>query len=437
MKKVAFNTLGCKVNQYDTEAMTELFEQEGYEVVGFDSIADVYVINTCTVTGLSDRKSRQIIRRAKKNNEDAIIIVAGCYAQTAPEKVKELPEVDLIIGTSNRNRIVEYVRQFEKGTQNISLVEDIMKVREYEDLNVTTYKGQTRAFIKIQEGCSQFCSYCIIPYARGPVRSRKPDDVINEVKAIAQNGFKEIVLTGIHLASYGRDLKETGLLSIMESLQKIDGIERIRLGSLEPTFITSDFVNGVKELDKVCPHYHISLQSGCDATLKRMNRKYDTRQYAKAVDLLRDEIPDVAITTDVMVGFPGETEEEFEATLNFLREIKLARMHVFKFSPRKGTPAFKFADQIDAVVKEERSQKLLELSSQNMDSFMDSFCGRTMSVLFEQELNKGKGLMEGLTKNYIKVVCEGNTNIQGKILDAKLKEVYDDYIVGEVQCGND
>jgi len=432
MKKVAFITLGCKVNQYDTEAMIELFEKEGYKVVDFNDKADVYVINTCTVTGLSDSKSRQMIRRAKRNNEDAIIVAAGCYAQTAPEMVKQLPEVDIIIGTNNRSRIIEYIRNFEKENGQISLVDDIMRVREYEDLGVTTYKGQTRAFIKIQEGCSQFCSYCIIPYARGPVRSRQPEDVIREVETVAKNGFKEIVLTGIHLASYGKDFDNYGLLEMICDLHKIDGIERIRLGSLEPTFITLDFLNRVKDLEKVCPHYHISLQSGCDATLKRMNRKYTTSQYKSVVELLREKIADVAVTTDVMVGFPGETDEEFEATCEFLKDLSLSRMHVFKYSPRKGTPAYKFPNQVEGEVKEERSKKLIKLSRDNEYKFIKSFSGREMGVLFEQEAESDPGFIEGLTSNYIKVRCKGSKTLLGKILKVRIKNAYFDHASGEI-----
>jgi threonylcarbamoyladenosine tRNA methylthiotransferase MtaB len=432
MKKVAFYTLGCKVNQYETEAISELFEKAGYEVVGFGDMADVYIINTCTVTGLSARKSRQMIRRAKTINEDSIVVVAGCYAQTEPEEVASIPGVNLVIGTKDRGRIVDYVQEIIDGKDSINAVENIMRERQFEELKIGGFKEHTRAFVKIQEGCSQFCSYCIIPYARGPVRSRAPGDVVNEVQGIARNGFKEVVLTGIHIASYGKDLGNISLLDIVGKIHEIEGIERIRLGSIEPTTITGDFVQTARDLKKLCPHYHISLQSGCDETLKRMNRKYSISQYESAVNLLRENIDDVAITTDVMVGFPGETEEEFRQTYEFLKKIEFMRMHVFKFSPRKGTPAYSFRDQVPAREKEKRSKMVIALSEKNTMRFYNRYIEKIVPVLFEQEAPSMPGFYEGLTPNYIKVLCKGDNRLKGEIREVMLKQTKKDYILGKI-----
>lgn len=432
MKKVAFYTLGCKVNQYETEAITELFEREGYEVVDFENKADVYMINTCTVTNLSDRKSRQMIRRAKKNNENGIIIVTGCYAQTSPEEVSRIPGVNLVIGTKERSKIIEYIKEIEAGRQSVNAVEDIMGARYFEQLNVDTYKERTRAFLKIQEGCSQFCSYCIIPYARGPIRSRKPEEVLEEVKRLADGGFKEIVLTGIHVASYGKDIKTTSLLDIIQRIHPIEGIERIRLGSIEPTTITDEFVKTAKELHKLCPHYHISLQSGCDATLKRMNRKYTSEGYREGINLLRQNIKDVSITTDVMVGFPGETDEEFNITYNFLKEINLTQMHIFKFSPRKGTPAATYGDQVPPEKKEIRSNMLIRMSRENTINFNRRYLNKVVQVLIEQEVKEKQGFIEGLTPNYMRVLCEGSVDLKGEIKNVEIVETKEDYCIGRI-----
>ena len=432
-KTVATYTLGCKVNQYETEALTEIFENAGYETVNFEEKADVYVINTCTVTGLSARKSRQIIRRAKTENAESIVVAVGCYSQTAPEEVMEIPSVDLVLGTKDRAKILDFVSEIAINASRINAVGDIMTERSFENLAVTKYSDRTRAFLKIQEGCTQYCSYCIIPYARGPVRSRQPQEVLEEVGKLADSGFKEIVLTGIHVASYGRDLKNTSLLEILKQVHEIDGIQRIRLGSIEPTTITREFVETAAAMDKLCPHYHISLQSGCDATLKRMNRKYLTADYRNGVRLLREKIADTAITTDVMVGFPGETEEEFEATYRFLEEINFAQMHVFKYSPRKGTPAADYKDQIPSEVKEERSRKVLELADESTHRFNTQFVGRSMPVLFEQEVKTMEGFVEGLTANYIRVVCKGDNVIKGQIKKVKLLAVNENYLTGEME----
>lgn len=433
MKKVAFYTLGCKVNQYETEAISELFKNNGYEIVDFEEVADVYVINTCTVTNLSDRKSRQMIRRAKKNNEDSLVVVVGCYAQTSPDEVLSIPEVNLVIGTKDKGKIIENINMLFEGKNKVNLVQDIMKTREFEELGVEVYKERTRAFIKIQEGCSQFCSYCIIPYARGPIRSRPVEYILDEVKKLALNGYKEIVLTGIHLASYGRDIKNTSLIDIIKKVHDIDGIERIRLGSIEPTTITDEFVNEISKLNKVCPHFHVSLQSGCDSTLKRMNRRYTTLEYRESIELLRSNIKDVAVTTDVMVGFPGETDEEFNETVKFLEDISFATMHVFKYSQRKGTPAAEFSNQVSPDKKEERSNILLEMSSRKAKEFNKRFEGRTMEVLFEQEVKTENGMIEGLTPNYIRVLCKGESNLNGQFLKVKLNQAFEDHIEGQIE----
>lgn len=433
MKKVAFCTLGCKVNQYETEAITEIFKKNGYEVVDFEEFADVYIINTCTVTNLSDRKSRQMIRRAKKNNKNSIIVAVGCYAQVSPDEVLDIPEVNLVIGTKDKGKIIENINLLEEGQDKLNLVQDVMKTRAFEELGIEVYKERTRAFIKIQDGCNQFCSYCIIPYARGPIRSRPVEYVLDEVKKLVLNGYKEIVLTGIHIASYGKDIKYTSLLDIIKKVHEIDGVERIRLGSIEPTIITHNFVNEISKLKKVCPHFHISLQSGCDSTLKRMNRKYTTEEYRASVQLLRCALKDVSITTDIMVGFPGETDMEFNETVRFLEEISFAAMHVFKYSQRKGTPAADYKEQVSPQKKDERSNVLIELSSRKTKEFNKRYEGRIMEVLFEQDVKGENGTIEGLTSNYIKVLCKGESDLNGQILKAKLYEVVEDYVKGHIE----
>ncbi|WP_034847947.1 tRNA (N(6)-L-threonylcarbamoyladenosine(37)-C(2))-methylthiotransferase MtaB [Ruminiclostridium josui] len=416
-------TLGCKVNQYESEAVSSIFEQNGYEVVSFEQASDVYVINTCTVTNLSDRKSRQAIRRAKKTNPDSIVIVMGCYAQTSSEEVLKIPGVNMVIGTKDRNKIIEYVERIVAGECRINAVDNIMTSRAFEELKLNTYKERTRAYLKIQEGCSQFCSYCIIPYARGPIRSRKPDDIIEEVKQLADSGFLEIVLTGIHLASYGRELEGTDLLDIIQKIHSIDGIKRIRLGSIEPTTITKKFVEAAGRLPKLCPHYHLSLQSGCDKTLAEMNRKYNTDEYRKSAELLKDNIPDVAITTDLMVGFPGETEEDFYTSRDFAEEIGFSKIHVFKYSPRKGTPAAEMKNQISPEEKERRSEIMLALSDELEKKYLERYVGRNMEVLYEQEMHGHEGYIEGLTNNYIRVMAKGDISLKGKLAQTQLSKV--------------
>ncbi|NLI58619.1 MAG: tRNA (N(6)-L-threonylcarbamoyladenosine(37)-C(2))-methylthiotransferase MtaB [Clostridium sp.] len=432
MKKVAFYTLGCKVNQYETQALANIFKDAGYKIVDFSEIADIYLINTCTVTSLSDRKSRQVIRRAKKLNSDSIVVVAGCYAQTASEEVSKIEGVNLVVGTKDRSKIIQYINEIENKKEKINAVGNIMEQKTFEELGLGIYKERARAFIKVQEGCNQFCSYCIIPYARGPIRSRSEENVIQEVKKLVDSGYREIVLTGIHIGSYGMDTKTTSLIELIKKVHEVDGIERIRLGSIEPNLISEDFIKTVKNLKKMCPHYHISLQSGCDETLKRMNRKYTTLEYKNSIYNLRKEIEDVAVSTDVMVGFPGETEKEFQKTYDFLDEISFSSMHVFKYSPRKGTPAASFEGQILASEKEKRSNILIELSKRKTIEFNKKFIGRVMPVLIEQEVNDREGYYEGFTPNYIKVICKGDKNLKGRIVNIYLKEAVDDFILGEV-----
>ena len=429
MKKVAFYTLGCKVNQYETEAMLELFEKEGYEKAETEDYADVYVINTCTVTHMSDRKSRQYIRRMKKKNPDAIIAVVGCYSQVSPEEILSIDEVNLVMGTNDRKKIVEEVKKID-ASRKVSTVDDIMKVKAFEEIEINKTNGKTRAFMKIQDGCDRYCSYCIIPYARGRVRSRDLESIVKEVENLASNGYKEVVLTGIHVASYGKDIKDSDikLLDVIKQINDIEGIERIRLSSVEPILFTDEFVEAVSAMDKVCPHYHLSLQSGCDETLKRMKRRYTTEEYKTIVDRLRAAIPNVSITTDVIVGFPGETNEEFDKTYEFLKDIELTHMHIFKYSPRKGTPAATMENQVDPSTKHERSEKLLQLNEENFKKFGQKMLDKEFNVLFEQKVGDNK--FEGLTENYVKVIVESDKDLSEQILKVKITDVKNEFLEG-------
>ena len=409
MKTVAFCTLGCKVNQYETNAMMQKMIEAGYEVVDFETKADIYIINTCTVTNMADKKSRQMLRRVKEINPEAILVAVGCYAQVAKEKLEQIPEIDLILGINEKNDIVKYVEQANKNTY----VSDVLHQTEFLDFGDVTYTEKTRAVIKVQDGCNQFCSYCIIPYARGRIRSRKPESVIKEITDVAKEGVKEVVITGIHIASYGKDFNtEYRLIDLLEEIQKVDGIQRIRLGSLEPTLITEEFVTRLKKLSKICDHFHLSLQSGCDETLKRMNRKYTTDQFRHVVELLRNAYPEVHLTTDVIVGFPGETEEEFNKTYEFLKEIKFYKMHVFKYSPRSGTVAAKMPNQIDGNIKEERSNKLIELSDKNEEEYNQKYIGKEVEVLLEEREGE---YLKGHTTNYMIVKMKTNENLENTI----------------------
>lgn len=429
IKKAAFCTLGCKVNQYETEAIKELFLDRNYEIVPFNETADVYVINTCSVTNMGDRKSRQMIRRARKLNPEAVITVTGCYAQTAADEVLGIDGVNLVIGTNGRREIVSLTESIDNNAK-LSLVGDIMHNHDFEELKITKYEDRTRAFIKIQEGCSQFCSYCIIPYARGPIRSRREDEVLSEMHELAQNGFSEIILVGIHVASYGLDLKSTSLEQLLVKADKIDGIRRLRLSSIEPMTLNKSFIEKIKGSQKLCPHFHISLQSGCDETLKRMNRKYTTEQFKKIADGLRDAFPDCAVTTDIMVGFPGETDAEFEQTVKFVREIEFADAHVFQYSRRRGTPAAIMENQIPPEIKEQRSKIIIAEAEISRDKFLQKHIGRTMEVLFEKKARDK--MFEGKTTNYITVHAPSDEDTSGKFRQVELLESKNGIIIGKI-----
>lgn len=416
MKKVKFSTLGCKVNQYETEAMAELFVKNGYEITE-DYNCDVFVLNTCTVTNLSDRKSRQQISKIRSENSDAIIAVVGCYSQVSPDEIENIEGVNVILGTKYRKEIVELCELAQSSNKIINKVENIGKNREFEELTINTEHSMTRAYIKIQEGCSQFCSYCIIPYARGPIRSRNIRDIVLEAKRLADNGFKEIVLTGIHVASYGKDLEndDIGLIDVIEDIGQIDKIKRIRLSSLEPRIVDKQFLDRLSKVEQFCDHFHLSLQSGSDSILQSMNRKYDTNLYEKTINLIREYYPNAAITTDIIVGFPGETDEDFEKTLDFVDKIQFSKIHVFKYSNRKGTVASKMKNQVSGVVKKERSKLLIEKSKYYTDKFLDNMLNQPIKVLFESK--NDDGYIKGYTTNYIRVKREYNPNLSNKIID--------------------
>lgn len=402
VKKVAFCSLGCKVNQYETNAMAQKFIEHGYEVVEFDEYADVYIVNTCTVTNVADRKSRQMLRRAKEINKDATLVACGCYAQVAKDELKKIPEIDLIIGNNEKNDIIQIVENHvsQKGAED--LVSDVMYKLDYVELGTTTYTEKTRAVIKVQDGCDRFCSYCLIPYARGHIRSRKIENVIEEIKKVVEEGINEVVITGIHIASYGRDFKgkNIGLIDLLEEINKIQGLHRIRLGSIEPTIITDEFVERLSKLDKICDHFHLSLQSGCTETLKRMNRRYTTEEFRDVTKRLRAKFPNAALTTDIIVGFPGETDDEFNTTYEFLKDIAFYKMHIFKYSQRKGTKAAVMPNQVDGKIKEERSKKLIELSNENEYNYNKKYIGKQVEVLFEEREGE---YLKGHTTNYIVV----------------------------------
>ncbi|MGL5615396.1 MAG: tRNA (N(6)-L-threonylcarbamoyladenosine(37)-C(2))-methylthiotransferase MtaB [Sarcina sp.] len=430
--KVAFSTLGCRVNQYESEAMTEKFIKEGYEVVDFNSFADVYVINTCSVTNMGDKKSRQFISKARRENPDAIIAVVGCYSQIASTEVSGIDGVDVVLGTRNKGEIIYYINKAkDEGKQQVK-VGAVLKNKVFEDLTIDDYQDKTRAFLKIQDGCNRFCTYCIIPYTRGSICSKNPKKIIEEVKKLASNGFKEVILSGIHIASYGYDFEDkTTLVDILEEIEKIDGIERVRIGSIEPNFFTEDVVNRIFNLKKLCPQFHLSLQSGSDATLKRMNRRYTAAEYENIVNLLKEKIENVSITTDVIVGFPGETDEEFAETYKFLERIKLSKLHVFKYSPRKGTKAESMENQVDGNKKEERSKALIELTNRYENEFAKAHIGKTLEVLFEMA-TKTEGIHEGYTRNYLKVEVHSDKNIRGQLLNVKIVDVKGDMAIGEL-----
>lgn len=429
VKKVAFCSLGCKVNQYETNAMAQKFIEHGYEVVEFDEYADVYIVNTCTVTNVADRKSRQMLRRAKEINKDATLVACGCYAQVAKEELKKIPEIDLIIGNNEKNDIIQIVENHiaQKGAED--LVSDVMYKLDYVELGTTTYTEKTRAVIKVQDGCDRFCSYCLIPYARGHIRSRKIENVIEEIKKVAEEGINEVVITGIHIASYGRDFKgeNIGLIDLLEEINKIQGLHRIRLGSIEPTIITDEFVERLSKLDKICDHFHLSLQSGCTETLKRMNRRYTTEEFKEVTKRLRAKFPNAALTTDIIVGFPGETDEEFNTTYEFLKEIAFYKMHIFKYSQRKGTKAAVMPNQVDGKIKEERSKKLIELSNENEYNYNKKYIGKQVEVLFEEREGE---YLKGHTTNYIVVKHKTDKNdLINKIAKVTVSEAKQDCLM--------
>lgn len=397
--------------------MTQQLIEKGYEIIEPTEKADIYIINTCTVTNMSDRKSRQMLRRVKMLNPEALVIACGCYVQVAKEEIEKVEEIDIALGNNEKKEIVKYIEEWQDKQLKNSKLADVMKQREFVDFGDVVYTEKTRAVIKIQDGCDRFCSYCIIPYARGRVRSRKPENILSEVNQIAKKGIKEVVITGIHIASYGKDFKETyQLIDLLEEMNQIEGIQRIRLGSLEPLLITENFLQRLSKLEKICHHFHLSLQSGCDETLKRMNRRYTTNQFREIVQLLRNTYNDVMLTTDIIVGFPGETDEEFEITKNFLKEINFYKMHIFKYSPRKGTKAAQMKNQILGDKKEERSSILMAMSDENQKRYNESYIGKEIDVLFEEDK---EGIYKGHTANYILAYCKTNQKIDNQIIKVK------------------
>lgn len=397
--------------------MTQQLIEKGYEIIEPTEKADIYIINTCTVTNMSDRKSRQMLRRVKMLNPEALVIACGCYVQVAKEEIEKVEEIDIALGNNEKKEIVKYIEEWQDKQLKNSKLADVMKQREFVDFGDVVYTEKTRAVIKIQDGCDRFCSYCIIPYARGRVRSRKPENILSEVNQIAKKGIKEVVITGIHIASYGKDFKETyQLIDLLEEMNQIEGIKRIRLGSLEPLLITENFLQRLSKLEKICHHFHLSLQSGCDETLKRMNRRYTTNQFREIVQLLRNTYSDVMLTTDIIVGFPGETDEEFEITKNFLKEINFYKMHIFKYSPRKGTKAAQMKNQILGDKKEERSSILMAMSDENQKRYNESYIGKEIDVLFEEDK---EGIYKGHTANYILAYCKTNQKIDNQIIKVK------------------
>ncbi len=424
MKKVALHNLGCKVNAYETEAMQEMLEHAGYEIVPFQEGADIYVINTCTVTNIADRKSRQMLHRARKMNPDAVVVAAGCYVQAQAEKQVIDPCIDIVLGNNKKQDLLTALQAYEEAHGDLREVIDINHTKEYENLHLTKQGEHTRAYIKVQDGCNQFCSYCIIPYARGRVRSRAKEDVVAEVTDLAKNGYQEVVLTGIHLSSYGIDFEnEDNLLSLIRAVHEIEGIKRIRLGSLEPRIITEEFVQAIAALPKMCPHFHLSLQSGCNETLKRMNRRYTSEEFYEKCEILRKYFEKPALTTDVIVGFPQETEEEFETTYEFLKKICFYETHIFKYSKREGTKAAVMQGQIPEQIKAKRSARLIELGEKNGRAYEESFLGKTVEVLVEEKSDvNGKEMWTGHTKEYMKIALESEKNLQNCILNVQIKD---------------
>ncbi len=433
MNKVAFVTLGCKTNQYETDALMDIFYKNRFDVVDYDDFANIYVINTCTVTHVGDKKSRQMIRRAKKNNPDSIVVVCGCYAQISPDEVAAIDDVDIVIGTDSRNQILDYIKHYQSGQTEkpYIIVEDIMKIKVFEEMSVSQVMTHTRAFIKIQEGCNQYCSYCIIPYARGQVRSRTLNHILDEVRLLTEKGYQEFVLTGIHIGSYGLDLKDITLIDLLEALHEIEGVKRIRIGSVEPRLITDDFINRLKHLPKVCDHFHLSLQSGSTTVLKRMNRKYTPDDFLASVARLRSIYDAPSLTTDLIVGFPGETEDEFSETLAFVEKVAFSEIHVFQFSKREGTPAATMADQIESRVKKARSEKLIQLGNQLNYAYKKQFNGQVLDVLVEEIKSQ---MIIGHSSNYLNVQIEASncSPKQGEIVKVTAMMDENEKIIGKM-----
>lgn len=425
-KQVALHNLGCKVNAYELEAMQQILEVDGgYEIVPFAPGADIYIINTCTVTNIADRKSRQMLHRAKKMNPNALVVATGCYVQAKGEEIKKDPAIDIVIGNNKKGELLSILKEYEREHTPYNYIIDINHTHEYEELQISQSEEHTRAYIKVQDGCNQFCTYCIIPYARGRVRSRRKDEVVSEVERLAENGCREVVLTGIHLSSYGMDFEEKEtLLSLIEAVHEVDGIERIRLGSLEPGIVTEEFARAISGLGKVCPHFHLSMQSGCDETLRRMNRRYDTAQFYERCELLRKYYEKPAITTDIIAGFPGETQEEFERTLEFVDKVDFYETHVFKYSRRAGTKAAVMEGQVPESVKAERSHALIELCGRHKNAFLRYFTGKTLEVLFEEQVEiDGESWWMGHSREYIRVGIKSDENLENVILQVRADEI--------------
>ncbi|MFV8826728.1 tRNA (N(6)-L-threonylcarbamoyladenosine(37)-C(2))-methylthiotransferase MtaB [Alkalihalobacterium sp. APHAB7] len=433
MPTVAFQTLGCKVNHYETEAIWQLFKADGYEKVDFEKTADVYVINTCTVTNTGDKKSRQVIRRAIRKNPDAVICVTGCYAQTSPAEIMAIPGVDIVVGTQDRTKMLDYIDQFTKEREPINGVSNIMKTRVYEELDVPAFTDRTRASLKIQEGCNNFCTFCIIPWARGLMRSRNPEEVIKQATQLVNAGYKEIVLTGIHTGGYGEDLKDYSLARLLEDLEKVEGLKRIRISSIEASQITDEVIDVIDRSTKVVRHLHIPLQSGSDTVLKRMRRKYTMEFFGERLDRLKEVLPGLAVTSDVIVGFPGETAEEFQETYDFIAKHKFSELHVFPYSKRTGTPAARMEDQVDEDVKSERVHRLIELSNQLAKEYASQFEGEVLEVIPE-EMDKetaDSGMYIGYSDNYLKVKFPATESMIGQIVKVKIKKAGYPYNEGE------
>lgn len=432
MPTVAFYTLGCKVNQYETEAIWQLFKNEGYEKTEFENTADVYVINTCTVTNTGDKKSRQIIRRAIRKNPEAVVCVTGCYAQTSPADVLAIPGVDIVVGTQDRQKLLTYIKQYQKEREPINGVSNIMKARVYEELDVPEFTDRTRASLKIQEGCNNFCTFCIIPWARGLMRSRRPEDVLKQARQLVQAGYKEIVLTGIHTGGYGEDLKDYTFANLLEELEGVEGLKRIRISSIEASQITDEIIQVIDRSEKIVRHLHIPLQSGSDSVLKRMRRKYSTEFYLERVNQLKKALPGLAVTSDVIVGFPGETDEEFQETYDFIKKVGYSELHVFPYSKRTGTPAARMENQVDDEVKNERVHKLITLSEQLAKEYASQYEGDVLEVIPEEVDKEHGDQLVGYSDNYLRVRFDGDESLIGQIMKVKVVKAGYPYNEGHV-----